>query len=484
MPYDYDLIVLGGGAGGLTSAGIGAFAGARTAIIEQHRLGGDCTWTGCIPSKTLLHAANIAQFVSVPGVSVQQPVVDWTELIEHLHQVRKNIYEDNDSPEILAGYGIDVLTGRAAFKDSHTVIINQQHRISARYIIIATGAHTSIPPIPGLSEVAYLTNESIFEQRTLPRQLAIIGAGPQGLELGQALKRLGSQVTILENAPRALNHMDEESTKLLQESLRGEGLVIKTDANVSKVTQVDDEIQICYDIKGRSHLLETDALILATGRTPNFKSLNLDAAGVRYNSRGISVSASCRTSTRHIYAVGDVTGLYGTTHMAEHMAHIAAGRALLKLPRRLDTKRVPVVVFTDPELACIGPTEADLQAAGTRFDTQRFPYNHLDRAIVDEAPTGLIKVFTARRSGKILGVTVLGARAGELICEYALALRTGATMRQILQTIHPYPTYGLGVRRVADQWMLRHITESRVRWIQRIFGYKGSPVKTPPGTVI
>jgi len=141
-------------------------------------------------------------------------------------------------------------------------------------------------------------------------------------------------------------------------------------------------------------------------------------------------------------------------------------------------------VFNDPELACIGPTEADLQAAGTRFDTQRFPYSHLDRAIVDEVPTGLIKVFTTRRSGKILGATVLGARAGELICEYALALRTGATMRQILQTIHPYPTYGLGVRRVADQWMLRHITESRVRWIQRIFGYKGKPVKTPPGTVI
>lgn len=475
--YEFDSIVIGGGAAGLTASGMAANFGAKTMMIESDKLGGDCTWTGCIPSKTLLKAGKIARQLKEAGrygLTDQEPKINFQKVMEHVDGIRQEIYEDADRPEIYEAMGIEVVHGEASFLDKNVIRIalvdGSERIVSSRYFFIATGARPDIPPIPGLESVNYLTNRTLFELKELPEELLILGAGPIGIEMSQAFNDLGSKVTVVDIAKGILQNDDPETASILQQVLSEQGIQFQMKVTVEKVIQGKGRIELVL-ADGRT--LDGDRLLIATGRRPNIEKLNLDEAEIEYTTSGIAVNHSCQTNQRHIYAIGDVTGTYQLTHMSEHMAKVAATRALLKIPMRIDVKHVPWVTYTSPEIGHLGAREQELLDRGTRYEVYRFPYSKIDRAHSEGESTGLIKIFAKKLTGKILGVSVVGAHAGELISEYAVAMKNGVSLRKLADTIHPYPSWGLGARRAADQWYIKNQKEVTVKWIQRIFGYRG-----------
>lgn len=488
MSSDYDVVVVGGGAAGLTMSAVAAGLGAKTLLIERGRLGGDCTWTGCVPSKMLLKAAGIAQTVRTAGrfgILCGAVSVDFDYVRKKLHQLRQNMHDDADSPARMAALGVDVHKGAASFRDPATVEVTGRDPVRGRVIVIATGAEPAVPAIPGLAGTPYLTSESVFELDTLPGRLTVIGAGPVGVELAQAFARLGSSVTVLEQKSRILPDLDAELAARLRVQLAGEGLRLVTGAQVLGVAKEGVGQEVRYlDEDGRLRRTVCDQLLVAAGKEARTSGLGLSRAGVAVSSEGICINRQCRTSVRHIYAIGDVTGRYAYTHMSEHMARVAATNAVLRVRRSLDEKTVPGVVFTDPELAHAGAGEAELARRGIRFATYAFPYSKLDRAVIDEAGDGLIKLFARPATGRILGAAILGERAGELISEVAVAMRAGITLRRLSDTIHPYPTFGQGVRRAADQWYARRASPRAVRLVQRLFRYRGRVAHRHPTDIV
>ncbi|MFP8488915.1 dihydrolipoyl dehydrogenase family protein [Gracilimonas sp. Q87] len=479
--YDYDMIAIGGGAAGLTASGIAANFGAKTMMVEADRLGGDCTWTGCIPSKTLLKAGKVAKQIRQAGkfgLIDGEPDIDFNKVMQHVDDVRKAVYVDADRPEIFEEMGIKVVFGKASFADPYTIEIKlsngQLETVSSKKFIIATGAKPFIPDISGLDEVNYLTNESLFEIEDLPKDLIIIGGGPIGTEMSQAFVNLGSGVTVIDMAPNILANDDPELVDILKAVLEQQGVKYELEASIQKIEQGEKSLKVHFIRDGEAKVIDGDALLMATGRRANIADLNLKAAGVETENGNILVNESCQTNQRHIYAAGDVTGRYQFTHMSDHMAKVAATKSLLKFfPMKIEKNMVSWVTFTDPELAHVGKTEQQLKEAGLKFEVYRFPYSKIDRAITDGETTGLIKIYAKKLSGKILGASAVGAHAGEIISEYALAIKNGVSMRGIADTIHPYPSWGLGARRAADQWYIRNQSEWSVKLIKTLFGYRG-----------
>ena len=507
MKWDYDLVVIGGGAAGLSAAGFGVTLGARTLMIESAKLGGDCTWTGCIPSKTLLQGARAAHYMARPdrygltrttASDSSLPESGFAALMDHVRAIRQQVYEEADSPEVWSRLGVDLAFGRARFVDPHTIEIDvdsggtpDKRRVTSRYFVIATGGRTSVPPIDGLTD--YLTNETLFELQELPRTLGVIGAGPIGVEMAQAFARLGSSVTMLDLADRMLPRDDAECAAVVAESLKDDGVQFLPRTRVQSVSRDGSTFMLRYSEEpgaSPTHRARSagevcvDQLLVATGRRPNIEDLSLDAAGVQFDEGGITIDNRCRTNIRHIFATGDVTGRYQFTHMSEHMSKVAVTNMLLKWPARIDEKHVPWVTFSDPELAHVGATQAALDDAGTRYRTYRFPYSRVDRAITDGVARGLIKVYARERDGRIFGADVAGHAAGEVISELAVAMKNRITLRKLSDTIHPYPTYGLGVRRVADQWYVQKYSPRLVRVLQRVFGYRGPLQDIGPDDII
>ena len=490
--FEYDSLVVGGGAAGLTASGISANFGCKTLMIEVHRLGGDCTWTGCIPSKTLLKAGHIARNIrkaSEFGLSDTEPQIDFKKVIRHVHSVREEVYEDADRPEIYEEMGIDVEFGKASFLDKHTILIEKEdgkkREVTARYIFIATGSSPSVPAIPGLDEVDFLTSESLFETDHFPQKLIIIGGGPIGVEMAQAFSDLGSEVTILEAQDRILQKDDPEVTDILEKVMIRDGIKIMRSVDIKEVARNKDGVGIKISVEGKEQEIEGDRLFIATGRQPNVESLGLDKAGIQYSEKGIQINESCRTNISNIYAIGDVTGAYQFTHMSEHVAKIATTKALVKLPMKIDRKHVPWVTYTTPQVAHLGAREEDLKASGKKFEVYRFPYTKIDRALAENETEGLIKIFATKWTGKILGVSIAGKHAGELISEFAMAMKNGISLRNMADTIHPYPAWALGARRAADQWYIKNQSEWSVKLIRNIFGYSGDiPDYSDPDRVV
>lgn len=447
----FDLVVIGGGSAGLSGADFAAKLGARVALVERHRIGGDCTWTGCVPSKALIKAAKIAHEAKraaafgieagSPRQQQQQQRADMARVHAYVQQAIGRVYQD-ETPQALESRGISVFLGAAEFVDPHAVRAGER-TIRANHFIIATGARPRIPEIPGLSGVPYVTYESFFDRDRLPEHLVVLGAGPIGLELAQAYRRLGAEVSVVgeEFLPR-----EEPEVRRLMERLLGNEGVQCVPGKALSVHRTDGE-RIALSTKEGD--VTGDLLLVATGRQPNVAGLGLDRAGVAHSGRGIEVDRCLRTSARHIYAAGDVIGGPQFTHLAAWQCFQAVRNALLPGSTRAVPDALPAVTFTDPEVAHVGASEADARASrGDQVRVHLWDMDHADRAVCDGETEGFIKLVT-RAGGTILGATIVAARAGEMISELALAVDKRLTVADVAATIHPYPTWSTALQQLA-----------------------------------
>jgi pyruvate/2-oxoglutarate dehydrogenase complex dihydrolipoamide dehydrogenase (E3) component len=472
MKHDYDMIVIGGGSAGLVAAGMSALLGAKTLLVEQQRLGGDCTWYGCVPSKALIKSAKIAHEMRIADCYGLTPCTqehDFGRVMEHVRAIRQKVYEQSDAPSHFECMGVEVMQAEAWFLDPHTVELTKPggaaQKITSRYFVIATGSR----PIHPEFAVPTLSNETIFELTSQPKRLIVLGAGPVGIEMAQAFQRLGSAVTVVAPGPSILRRDETELSAILKSAIESDGVSFLLGNRVKAVEKDGDALTAILD-DGRK--LPCDAILAAIGREANIKNLGLKNAGVSTAKKYITVDDRCRTSQKHIYASGDVTGRYQFTHMAEHMSKVAVTNAILHFPKKLDERHVTWTTFADPELAHLGSSEDDLRKQGAKFSVYRFPFSKIDRAVVECETAGLVKVL-ADASGRILGASVLGARGGEMIAEWALAMRNGVRLKQISDTIHPYPTYMLGNRQAADQWNRQRLDSPFLGLLGKVFGYRG-----------
>lgn len=489
MPtYDLDLLVLGGGAAGLTAAGTAGTLGVKTMLVDRARLGGDCTWTGCVPSKTLLHAADgrarARAFVDAYGADgAAIPDVDFPAVMRHVRELREAVYHEADDPSIFEAMGVDVVRSRARLVGPHEAELTDDdgatRRVTFRMAVLCTGGRAAPPPIDGLDATPHLTNEDLFEIEDRPDHLIIVGAGPIGCEMGQAFRRLGSDVTIVDRADRPLGKDDADHARILQTALQSEGVRFVFEADVDRAEPTDGGVRLHLSVGGSQQTIEGDRLLVATGRRPNVENLGLDAAGVAFTDKGIRVDDRCRTSQPHIWAAGDCTGEYQLTHMSEHMAKTAVTNAVLKVPAKIDRKGVPWTTFTTPEVAQVGRTEVQLRDDGETFETYAFPYTKVDRAITESATTGQVKLHATRWRGKILGASVVGERAGEVAALYSIAMKGGVSASAVSDTIVAYPTYALAARRAADQWYVRKAFPRVIGIVKRVLGYRGT-LPPPP----
>jgi pyruvate/2-oxoglutarate dehydrogenase complex dihydrolipoamide dehydrogenase (E3) component len=456
----YDIAVIGAGSGGLSVAAAAAQFGQSVILFEKGKMGGDCLNYGCVPSKALIAASKQAHAMlsgSRYGIRPQEPQVEFEKVHAYVHDVIAAI-EPIDSVERFEGLGVKVVQAAAKFRDAHSVETSEGV-FAARKFVIATGSRAGVPSIPGLADVDYLTNESLFGNKILPEHLVIIGGGPIGMEMAQAHRRLGSEVTVIE-AFDALGKDDPELTSIVLESLRSDGVKILARTAIKNVSKAKSGFAVDTETHGKitgSHLL------VATGRVANVEGLNLEAAGVAYSKHGVTVDKSLRTSQKHIYAVGDVAGGLQFTHVAGYHAGLVIRNALFKLPVRNNAGNIPYVTFTSPELAHVGMTEAAATAQfGGSVRVIRWPFRDNDRAQTEGKTKGLVKAIVGR-GGKILGVSIVGEQAGELIQPWVLAMSNGLKIKALAGMVAPYPTLGEINRRVAVTYYSGLATNPHVR---------------------
>ena len=435
-----DLCVIGAGSGGLSVAAAAAQFGIKVVLIEKHKMGGDCLNYGCVPSKAMLAAAKRAHLIrncADFGIVPTSPAINHAGVRDHVKSVIAAI-EPNDSVERFTGLGVHVIQAPARFVDKSTVSTGDA-LVKARRFVIATGSSPMVPPIPGLADTPYFTNETLFDNGELLPHLIVIGGGPIGMEMAQAHLRLGSRVTVVE-AMKALGKDDPELSEVVLKSLRGEGLVIREGARVESVSGTKGNIAVTITVDGVSEVIEGTDLLVATGRKPNLDDLNLDAAGIDFDKRGIKVNKGLVTSNSKVFAIGDVIGGLQFTHVANYHAGIVIRRALFRmLTARVDNDLVPWVTYTDPELAHVGLTEDEARKRHGKIRVLRWPYQENDRAQAERASEGFVKVITTSR-GKILGASIVGSQAGEIIQMWSLALSRGMNIKAMTAWISPYPT--------------------------------------------
>jgi pyruvate/2-oxoglutarate dehydrogenase complex dihydrolipoamide dehydrogenase (E3) component len=460
-----DICVIGAGSGGLSVAAAAAAFGVSCVLIEKGMMGGDCLNYGCVPSKALIASAKRAEALRRAGpfgMAAAEPVVDFAKVNDHVKGVIAAI-APNDSEERFTGLGVTVIREAASFTDARRVVAGDCE-IRARRYVIASGSSPMVPPIPGLDKVPYLTNETIFDNRQRPVHLIVIGGGPIGMEMAQAHRRLGSAVTVVEMfTPLARD--DPEAAAIVVERLRRDGVDIRAGVKVVGVTGGRGAITVEIEggRQGREKISGTH-LLVAAGRKPNLDGLGLDVAGIAYERTGISVNKGLRTSNRRVYAIGDVAGGYRFTHVANYHAGLVIRSALFRLPIKEDPSIIPWVTFTDPELAQVGMSEAEASEAQKGARVLRWTYEENDRARAERATEGFIKVVTSKR-GRILGATIVGASAGELIQIWALAVSKGLNVKAMTGFISPYPTLGEISKRAAISFYTPSLTNP---WLRRI----------------
>lgn len=473
MPrFDYDIGVIGGGSGGLTVTAGAAQFGAKTLLIEKEgRLGGDCLHYGCVPSKTLIKTAHVyhmirsAERYGLPGVDAV--AVDFRAVSERIKSVISAI-EEHDSPERFCKLGAQVEFGQPVFADEHTVKVNGR-AVSAKNWVIATGSSPSAPPVEGLDRTPFMTNRDLFYLDRLPKSMITIGAGPIASEMAQAFTRLGTRVTVVQRGGQILSNEDKDMADLLMEVMSSEGVTFHLNSKVLKARDLGAERELLIETgEGRTLSLRAEALLVAVGREANLRGLGLEGIGVQFDKKGLKLDQRLRTTRKHIYGAGDVTGSYLFTHAAGYEGGIALSNAILHLPRKVDYTYLPWCTYTDPELASIGMNEKRASKAGIPYTvwTEEFKMN--DRSLAEGQKVGKLKMLLDER-GKPIGVQILGLHAGELVGEWVAALNGKVRLSTMAGAVHPYPTLGEINKRVAGSFFATKLFSEKVKKSLRFF---------------
>ena len=481
--FDRNLVVIGAGAGGLVSAYIGAAVKAKVTLIEGHRMGGDCLNYGCVPSKALIRSAKAAKQIRRAeelGLRDAQGKVDFKAVMDRVHRVIADI-EPHDSVERYEGLGVEVLQGHARMTSPWTVEVTLadggQHTLTTRNIVIAAGARPFVPPIPGLDEAGYLTSDTVWELTELPQRLVVLGGGPIGCELAQSFARLGSTVIQVEMADRLMVREDPEVSELVAASLTSDGVRVLTGHQAVRVEVAEGEKRLVVKHGDEEIALPFDQLLCAVGRAPRVTGYGLETLGIPLTPRKtIETNAYLQTIYPNIYAVGDVAGPFQFTHTAAHQAWYAAINALFGRFKmfKADYSVVPWTTFTDPEVARVGLSESEARDQGIAHEVTRYGIDDLDRAIADGTAHGFVKVLTTPGKDRILGVTIVGEHAGDLLAEYVLAMKHGLGLNKILGTIHTYPTLSEANKYAAGEWKRAHAPQRLLAWVERFHTWERS----------
>ena len=479
--FDRNLVVIGAGAGGLVSSYIAAAVKAKVTLIEGHKMGGDCLNFGCVPSKALIRSAKMARQLTKAhelGVADAAGRVDFAAVMRRVHEVIAAI-EPHDSVERYTGLGVEVLQGHARITSPWSVDVTladgTKQTLTTRGIVIATGASPFVPPIPGLKEAGFLTSDTVWGLTRLPKRLVVLGGGPIGSELAQSFARLGSEVTQVEMAPRIMLREDPEVSELVAASLRADGVRLLTGHQAVRVEVVGGEKRLIARHGEAEVVIAFDELLCAVGRSPRVSGFGLEELGIPLTTRKtIETNAWLQTLYPNIYAVGDVAGPYQLTHTAAHQAWYAAVNSLFGRFRRFkaDYRVIPWATFTDPEVARVGLSETEATEQGIAFEVTRYGIDDLDRAIADGTAHGFVKVLTVPGKDRILGVTIVGEHAGDLLAEYVLAMKHGLGLNKILGTIHIYPTLAEANKYAAGEWKRAHAPKKLLEWVGRYHAWE------------
>lgn len=481
--FDRNLVVIGAGAAGLVSAHIAAATRAKVTLVEAHRMGGDCLYYGCVPSKALIRSAKLAHQMRKAdhyGLSPAVPDIPFPRVMERVHRVIAEI-EPHDSIARYTGLGVEVLQGHARLIDPWTVEVGfpdgSRKRLTTRAVIIATGAAPFVPPLPGIEEVGCLTSDTLWdrlkERDRAPGRLVVLGGGPIGTELAQALRRLGSEVTQIEMAPRILVREDAEASALVQASLEADGVRVLTGHKAVACGITDGAKWVEVEHAGERHRVTFDEMIVAVGRAARLEGFGLEELGIQ-TGRVVETNEYLETQYPNILAAGDVAGPYHFTHTAAHQAWYATINALFGVIKRLkaDYRVIPWAIFADPEVARVGLSEAEARERGIAFEVTRYGIDDLDRAIADGAAQGFVKVLTVPGRDRILGVTIVGEHAGDLIAEFVLAMKHGLGLNRILGAIHIYPTLAEANKFAAGEWRRARVSPRLLAWLERFHTWR------------
>jgi pyruvate/2-oxoglutarate dehydrogenase complex dihydrolipoamide dehydrogenase (E3) component len=481
--FDRNLIVVGAGAGGLVSAYIAAAVKAKVTLIEAHRMGGDCLNYGCVPSKALIKSATLAHQMrhgANYGLNDTTPTFSFKAVMQRIHEVIAAI-EPHDSVERYTGLGVEVLQGYAKLLNPWTVEIalngGGTQTLTARSIVIAAGARPFVPPLPGLDDVGYVTSDTLWDAFAqlddVPQRLVVLGGGPIGCELAQAFARLGSQVTQVEMAPRIMIREDEEVSALAKAALAADGVAVLTGHKALRCEVLDGEKTLVVEHAGAEKSIPFDQLICAVGRVARLQGYGLEELGIPTN-KTIETNQYLQTIYPNIYAAGDVAGPYQFTHVAAHQAWYAAVNALFGDFRKFkaDYSVIPWATFIAPEVARVGLNEQEARDKNIPFEVTRYGIHDLDRAIADSEAHGFVKVLTVPGKDKILGVTLVGTHAGDLLAEYVLAMKHGLGLNKILGTIHTYPTLAEANKYAAGEWKRAHAPQKLLAWVEKFHTWR------------
>jgi pyruvate/2-oxoglutarate dehydrogenase complex dihydrolipoamide dehydrogenase (E3) component len=465
----YNMVVIGAGTGGLVTAVIAASLGAKVALVEKHLMGGDCLNVGCVPSKAIIRSARAMheiQHASNFGLRVPEGTeIVFGSVMERMRQIRARISEV-DSARRYTEEGVDVYLGQGRFTGPDTLEVGGQ-TLRFKKAVIATGARAAEPPIPGLKEAGFLTNETVFTLTERPQRLAVIGGGPIGAELAQAFQRLGSEVTLLHNRSHILEREDADAAEIVQQQLLQDGVRLVLDVKINEVTLRDGTKVLRYEQPDGSGEVAVDEILVGAGRVPNVDTLDLEAAGVEYDRKGLKVDDNLRTTNPNIYGVGDVAVPYKFTHAADATARIVARNALFKGRGKASTLTMPWVTYTEPEIAHVGLYEHEAKERGIEVDTFVAHLGDVDRAIADGEDEGFVKVHVKKGSDKIVGATIVAHHAGEMISEITLAMVGNVGLSTINDVIHPYPTQAEAIRKVAGLYMRTKLTPT----VKKLFNW-------------
>ena len=470
--FDTNMVVIGAGSGGLVAALIAATVKAKVTLVERHRMGGDCLNTGCVPSKSLLRSAKILSYVDRAeefGFKSASAEFDFADVMERVQRIIKKI-EPNDSVERYTGLGVDCVMGDATIVSPYRVRVGERE-IATRSIVLATGGAPFVPPIPGLDEAGYVTSDTVWELRALPRRFVVLGGGPIGCELAQAFRRFGAEVVQVERNPHLLMREDADVVDLMQSQFAAEGIRVLASHEARRVEVANGKKRlICAGADGQETAVAFDEMLVAVGRAPNTAGLGLEEVGVALDERGaVEVDDYLRTSVPTIYACGDVIGPYQFTHTASHQAWYAAVNPLFSPFKRFkaDYRVIPWTTFTDPEVARVGLNEQQAERQGVPVEVTRFHLDELDRALADEEGRGFVKVLTPPGKDRILGVTIVGHHAGDLMAEFIFAMKWGLGLKKVMGTIHIYPTLAEASKFAASTWRKKHVPEGLLGWVER-----------------